>query len=171
MKLPGDCQINLQASSLGVVAVGAGDGDGPVGVGDSVGSRVADGVMVGVLVGTGVVDGLGVSDSVGWAVHDGDGVGVPLRAVNGADSATQATRGSTRPARSNAFFIATFCLLWSGNNILRNGIPRTRREAGKLHAATTLQQERYPDHKADNGKRQQPEQTREWTQHREDPNH
>jgi hypothetical protein len=79
-----------------------------VGVSDSIGSGVAVGDSVGVSVGSGVVDGLGVGDSVGLAVLVGDGIGVPLRATIGADSATQASRGSVRPVKSNAFLIVAF---------------------------------------------------------------
>jgi hypothetical protein len=37
--------------------------------------------------------------------------------------------------------------------LLRDRVPRARREAGKLHATTTFQKERRPDHKANNGQR------------------
>ena len=83
--LPGDCQINLQSSSLGTVGVGAGEGAGTVGVSDSIGFGVADanvrGGLVGegladedvaeVFVGFGVVDGRGVRDRLGLAVVRG----------------------------------------------------------------------------------------------------
>jgi hypothetical protein len=100
----------LQSSLLGAVGVGDGDTNRTVGVSDGVGSGVADGDAVGLRVGFAVGDGLGVwvGENVGLAVQEGDGVGVPLRAANGADSARQATRGSVRPMKSNAFLIVVF---------------------------------------------------------------
>ncbi len=117
--LLGDCQINLQSSSLGTVGVGDGEGNRTVGVGDgegnrtvgvsdSIGSGVADGDVVGISVGSGVVDGLAVGDSVGLAVLEGDGIGVPSGAAIGVDCAEQATRVRARPTKSNALIIVAF---------------------------------------------------------------
>ena len=107
MPLPGDCQINLQLSSLDAVGVrdGVSDGGGAVGVSDTISVGVADGDAVGVLEGIGVLDGLGVSVSVGLSVAEGSGVGVPRRAVIGADSAAQASMPSVSPMKSSFFII------------------------------------------------------------------
>ena len=106
MPLPGDCQTNLQSKLFGTVGVGDGDANRAVGVSDS--SGVADGISVEVWVGSAVGEGLGVGESVGSAVLEGVGMAVAVGAANGADSATQAARGSVRPMKSNAFLIVAF---------------------------------------------------------------
>jgi hypothetical protein len=65
-----------------------------------------------VLVGSGVTDGLRVREGAGvrvglWVV-DAEGIGVYVEAALGTDSTVQATRESTRPMRSKAFFIVAF---------------------------------------------------------------
>ena len=91
-----------------MVGVGDGDANRTVGVSDGIGSGVSEGDSVGVRVGCAVRDGLGVGDSVGLAVLEEDSIGVLLGAAIGADSATQATRGSAKPMKSNAFLIVAF---------------------------------------------------------------
>ena len=77
-------------------------------MGDCTDSGVADGDAVGVSVGSGEGDGLVVGESVATVVLVGDGIAVPLGAASGMDSATQATRESVRPVKSNALVIAAF---------------------------------------------------------------
>lgn len=127
--LLGDCQINLQASALCTVGVGAGEGTCMVGVGDGAGPALAgDGEDAGVSSVTVEAGGVREGERVRLGIFEGDGVaalsragervrlasleeaaiGVLLRTGTGADSATQAIKESARLARSSAFLIVVF---------------------------------------------------------------
>jgi hypothetical protein len=98
----------LQSSLLGVAGKGDGDANRTVGVSDSIGTGVAEGNSVGVWVGSSVGSGLGAGESVGLAILEVDNIGAPLGGAIGADSATQATKGSVRPMKRYAFLIVAF---------------------------------------------------------------
>ncbi len=115
--LPGDCQSSLQSSSRGGNAVGVGVALGPsgvnvsdgvrevkVGVGDSVGFGVRDGVAVSVSVGSGVADGLGVHVLVGLGTSPAISGALHARITTAHSPMTPAARfRCTVPPKSSTF--------------------------------------------------------------------